>query len=110
FAGMLRSLSYAAYAALLEVAEPDSDDWQRLEPWARDWELLARSRFANAYMSRSHEGHFLPPEREDLLLLLDIFEIDKALYEIKYERSHRPDWLRIPLRGLSQVIERGETR
>lgn len=110
FAGMLRSFSYAAYAALFDVAEPHSDDWQRLEPWARDWELLARSRFAHAYMSRSHEGRFLPPEREDLLLLLDIFEIDKALYEIKYELSHRPDWLRIPLRGLSQVIERGEIR
>jgi maltose alpha-D-glucosyltransferase/alpha-amylase len=109
-AGMLRSFSYAAYAALFGMAAPDSDEWNALEPWALEWELLARSHFAQAYMSRSHEGNFLPSERDALLALLDIFEIDKALYEIRYERSHRPDWLRIPLRGLSQIIERGENR
>lgn len=109
-AGMLRSFSYAAYAALFDASTPDSEEWNALEPWALEWELLARSHFAQAYMSRSHEGNFLPTEREVLLALLDIFEIDKALYEIKYERSHRPDWLRIPLRGLKQIIERGENR
>ena len=32
-------------------------------------------------------------------MLLDVFEIDKALYELAYERGHRPDWVRIPLHG-----------
>ncbi|MFN2489573.1 MAG: phosphotransferase [Actinomycetota bacterium] len=109
-AGMLRSFSYAASAALFERAQPDSDEWDRLQPWAQAWEDLARQRFLAAYLRTSHEEQFLPAERDDLAVVLDVFEIEKALYELDYERSHRPDWIRIPLRGIAQVIERGTNR
>lgn len=109
-AGMLRSFNYAAYAALFERGEPDGDEWKRLEPWAGTWEALARHRFVTAYLTRSHEGHFLPQDRESVAALLDLFELDKALYEVRYERGHRPDWLRIPLRGIAEIIERGDER
>ena len=36
-------------------------------------------------------------------------ELEKGLYEIGYERGHRPEWVRIPLRGITHVIERGRT-
>jgi len=103
-AGMLRSFSYAASAALMERAAPGSDEWARLEPWADAWEELARDRFLAAYLTRAHEGRFLPSERDGMLAMIDMFEIDKALYEVGYERSHRPDWLRIPLRGLNRAL------
>lgn len=109
-AGMVRSFSYGAYAVLFERAEPGTDEWERLAPWARCWEQLARERFLNAYLTRSHEGDFLPPALDELALLLDFFEIDKALYELDYEHSHRPDWVRIPLRGIAQVLEREPAR
>jgi maltose alpha-D-glucosyltransferase/alpha-amylase len=32
--------------------------------------------------------------------LLDLFEIEKALYELRYELRNRPDWAGIPLRSL----------
>jgi len=105
-AGMLRSLSYAATAALFERAEPDSDDWRRLESWADVWEDLARDRFLTAYLTRAHEGRFLPVDRDGLGTLLDAFEIEKALYELAYERGHRPDWIRIPERGIVRIAER----
>jgi maltose alpha-D-glucosyltransferase/alpha-amylase len=108
-AGMLRSFSYAVYAVMFERATPDSEEWNKIKPWARCWEQLARERFLGAYMTRSHEGTFLPPDVGELALLLDFFEIDKALYELSYERSNRPDWTRIPLEGLQHVIERGVT-
>jgi trehalose synthase-fused probable maltokinase len=103
-AGMLRSFSYAASAALMDRAEPGSDEWERLEPWADTWEALARDKFLGAYLTRAHEGRFLPAERSDLSLMIDVFEIDKALYEVDYERHNRPDWLRIPLRGLERLV------
>jgi trehalose synthase-fused probable maltokinase len=109
-AGMLRSFSYAVSAALFERAQPDSDEWFRLRPWADAWEALARERFLNGYLKKSHEGRFLPSDRAPLADLLDAFEIDKAFYELNYERSHRPDWVRIPMRGIAQVAERGENR
>ena len=109
-AGMLRSFSYAASASLFEATDGDEAELRRLEPWASAWEQLARDRFSSGYLSRSHEGDFLPPDRASLLALLDFFEIDKALYELGYELSHRPDWIDIPVRGIRQVIERGEKR
>lgn len=109
-AGMLRSFSYAAYAALLERAEVDSDRWHQLEPWAAAFEELARNYFLQAYLRTSHEGDLLPHDRDELGVLLDFFEIDKAIYEIGYELGHRPDWVRIPARGVVDVIRRGEAR
>lgn len=109
-AGMLRSFSYAAIATLLERAEPDSDEWRRLLPWAAQWERQARARYLAGYLGKAHEGGFLPADRRDALTLLDVFELDKALYELRYERDHRPEWIRIPLRGIVEVIERGRRR
>lgn len=106
-AGMLRSLSYAASVALFDKCEADSDEWRRLEPWADAWEEAARDRFLQAYLRTSHEGRFLPTDKEALATMLDAFEIEKALYEVNYELGHRPQWLRIPLRGVAKVIGRG---
>ena len=103
-AGMLRSFSYAASTALYERCDPGSDEWHRLEPWANVWETLARERFLHGYLTRSHEGRFLPPDRGALDVMLDVFEIDKAVYELGYERGHRPHWVRIPLRGITRVL------
>jgi maltokinase len=104
-AGMLRSFGYAASVSLSERAEPHSEERRRLQPWADAWEGLARARFLTAYLRRSHEGKFLPPNRPDLDAMLVAFEIDKALYEIAYERQNRPDWIGIPLQGLAHLLE-----
>jgi trehalose synthase-fused probable maltokinase len=104
-AGMLRSFSYVANAALFERAKPDSTEWRRLEPWADAWEQAARQRFVGAYLATSHEGGFLPPDRDEMATMLDAFELEKALYEVSYERAHRPAWLRIPLRGIARVLD-----
>ena len=104
-AGMLRSFNYAAIAALFERAEPGSDGWARLEPWARCWESLARERFLAGYQTRAHEGRFVPASRESFAAMLDAFELEKALYELAYEEGHRPDWVRIPLYGITRILE-----
>ena len=36
--------------------------------------------------------------------LLDFFLAEKAYYEIDYELSHRPDWLRVPLAGILRIL------
>jgi trehalose synthase-fused probable maltokinase len=103
-AGMLRSFSYAASVSLSERTAVGSEEWARLQPWADVWEDLARGRFLTAYLRRSHEGKFLPPNRSDLKAMLDVFEIDKALYEIGYEQRNRPEWIEIPLHGLARIL------
>ncbi|HEX2050212.1 MAG TPA: hypothetical protein VHJ34_06205 [Actinomycetota bacterium] len=109
-AGMLRSLHYASTAALFDHAEPGSDEWRRLEPWADAWDDAARDRFLGAYLPTAHGGSFVPSDRDALKVMLDVFEIDKALYELAYERGHRPHWMRIPVRGIARVVERARPR
>lgn len=109
-AGMLRSLNYVVVATIFERTDDDSAEWARLEPWARVWEDVARDRFLTAYLTRAHEGRFLPRERDDLLVILQTLEIEKALYELEYEKGHRPRWVRIPQHGLIRVVERAAPR
>ncbi|CAN5335433.1 hypothetical protein BH20ACT22_BH20ACT22_13630 [soil metagenome] len=109
-AGMLRSFNYAVCSGLFERSEPDSDEWRCLQPWADAWERVARDRFLKAYFRKSHEGRFLAHDRHDLNTMLHVFELDKALYEVGYEISHRPGWVRIPLRGIAQLLAGGGAR
>jgi trehalose synthase-fused probable maltokinase len=106
-AGMLRSFSYAATAAAFERAQPGAEHWDLLEAWGRGWEESARDRFLRAYMRTSHEGNFLPSDERSFAVMLNFYEVEKALYELAYERDHRPQWVRIPLHGIRQTIEKG---
>jgi len=97
-AGMLRSFSYARLSALADTAQTD-DELQRLAPLADEWERQARAAFLRSYdwiAGRSGLYDSLEPGRG----LLGLFELEKALYELRYELLNRPDWLRVPLQGL----------
>jgi len=47
----------------------------------------------------------LPRNREDLHLLLETQLLERTLYELAHELTHRPDWIPIPLRDLSDLLE-----
>jgi maltose alpha-D-glucosyltransferase/alpha-amylase len=107
-AGMLRSLSYAAYAGLINYAARRPEDFEKLEPWARLWERSTASEFLRAYRETASSGTFLPPDEGDLRGLLSVYWLDKIFYELAYELNNRPSWARIPLIGiLSLPIEAG---
>jgi maltose alpha-D-glucosyltransferase / alpha-amylase len=99
-AGMLRSFSYAAYVSLINYTARHSEDMARLEPWAQLWERSAAAEFLRAYRDTARGAEFLPLDRADFRKLLDIFLLDKALYEVLYEMNSRPAWVRIPLLGI----------
>ena len=104
-AGMLRSFSYAAYAALLTHNLGTWTDFERLDPWARIWERWAGASFLKGYLAVAEHAPFLPEDPLQRAQLLDLFLLDKALYELNYELNNRPDWVRIPLRGLAELLE-----
>ena len=107
-AGMIRSLSYAAYSGLIAHTARRPEDWKSLEPWARLWERSMGAEFLRAYRNTAQNAPFLPSSEDSFRKLLAIFLLDKALYELAYELSNRPTWVRIPLIGiLSLPLEAG---
>ncbi|HTU32449.1 MAG TPA: maltose alpha-D-glucosyltransferase [Candidatus Acidoferrum sp.] len=102
-AGMLRSFSYAAYASLISYTTRHPEDIARLEPWAQLWERSVAAQFLRAYRESVVEGGVVPSDISDFRALLDLFLVDKALYELLYELNTRPAWVRIPLMGIMSL-------
>jgi maltose alpha-D-glucosyltransferase/alpha-amylase len=103
-AGMLRSFNYAAYAALTRVTAERPDDRAVLEPYARQWEQVARAAFLDAYAATA-TGAGLYPSWDEMQDLLGLLVLEKALYELRYELTSRPDWVLIPLLGLRELVK-----
>jgi maltose alpha-D-glucosyltransferase/alpha-amylase len=102
-AGMLRSFDYASQAALRSGHfEPPSAP--RLEAWARFWVDSVSAAFLHSYLTTAGNASFVPQNAEDLDLQLSTMLLEKALYELRYELNTRPDWVRIPLRGILEVV------
>ena len=103
-AGMVRSFSYAAHAALASYLARRPQDADTLEPWARLWSRFASAAFLASYRGVAAGAAFLPTDGNTLARLLDAFLMDKAFYELGYELDHRPTWARIPLLGLLALL------
>ena len=101
-AGMLRSFNYARWAALKRAAQTD-EELEKLAPLARVWEDAARNAFLAAY-EESTRATGLYGSAADARRLVELFELEKALYELRYEINNRPDWVRIPLAGISSIV------
>jgi maltose alpha-D-glucosyltransferase/alpha-amylase len=100
-AGMVRSFSYAAGAALGRATE-SADDEARLAPLAADWERETRAAFLSAYDETVRSAGIYASEG-DFRTLLELFELEKAFYELRYELNNRPDWVRWPLAGIVRL-------
>lgn len=105
--GMLRSFDYAAFAGLFAASADRPDQADRLEPWAHCWQAWASAAFLRDYLATAGDARFLPRGRADLATMLAAYTLDKALYELLYELNNRPDWVRIPLRGIVAMLRRG---
>jgi maltose alpha-D-glucosyltransferase/alpha-amylase len=103
-AGMVRSFSYAAHAALATYLARRPQDADALEPWARLWSKYASAAFLASYRKVAAGATFLPTDNTGLARMLDAFLMDKAFYELGYELNHRPTWARIPLLGLLALL------
>jgi maltose alpha-D-glucosyltransferase/alpha-amylase len=106
-AGMLRSFQYASYAALYgQVAGvvPKPESTTSVEGWAAYWNAWVSAVFLKGYLTAAEGSNFLPASRDELRTLLDVYVMDKALYEVGYELNNRPDWVRIPLIGIQKLL------
>lgn len=107
-AGMLRSFNYAAYAALYEATAEHPTDFSVLESFANEWERKVVQAFMGGYEETITGCPVLPQEPESAHALIDLFTIEKAFYEVRYELNNRPDWLNIPLNGILALFKSEE--
>jgi maltose alpha-D-glucosyltransferase/alpha-amylase len=105
-AGMIRSFDYATHVALRGQASTvlRPEDLPVLEQWARAWYLWVSASFVKSYSELMEDTPILPQNREEMKTILDAYLLDKAIYEVDYELNNRPDWVRLPLQGILQLL------
>ncbi len=84
-AGMLRSFAYAAVVGGHDEA----------------WEQAAVRSCRDAYLTDPSTAALLPSDPEPVL---DAYLLEKAVYELAYERGFRPDWAWIPEKAVQQLV------
>ncbi|MHB1534498.1 MAG: phosphotransferase [Acidimicrobiales bacterium] len=135
-AGMLRSLQYAARFALGERAESEIDRLEtRADAWEAHNRASYVRAYAEVpgvadllppgevIPAKGRDDDFdeldddleveVEPWRRagelgggDRATVLAAYELDKALYELDYERAYRPDWSVIPRSAISRLLRR----
>jgi len=93
-AGMTRSFAYAGDAALLlqGVEAPEG------------WVDACRDAFLDGYLASADE-RLLPSSRTGFERLLQLYELEKLVYELRYETRNRPEWATIPIVGMLRLLE-----
>jgi maltose alpha-D-glucosyltransferase / alpha-amylase len=105
-AGMIRSFGYAAWAGLNAFTVTRPSDLAGMRDWARAWQAWSALAFLRAYIAAAGSAGVLPADPVAFDTVLRVFALEKALYELRYELSHRPGWVSIPLSGIHELLHR----
>lgn len=105
-AGMIRSFHYSAEFFLKDRVLRE-EDRVLLAPRLRAWSMWMSLEYLRAYLTAMGGSPFVPKSLSQTESLLNVFVLEKALYEVGYEMRSRPDWAEIPLRGVLQVLRQG---
>jgi maltose alpha-D-glucosyltransferase/alpha-amylase len=109
-AGMLRSLDYAASAALDRFATRSGGLSEKVVAATSAWRERSGQEFIDSYVKTAGGMVSYPREQGDAAALLELFLLQKTLYEISYEAANRPSWITVPVRGLLELLERLEAK
>jgi 1,4-alpha-glucan branching enzyme len=100
-AGMVRSFHYAAVSALRLRPEASR---AALAPWASLWHRAVSVSFVRGWLSATRGTQVVPQDPAAMSALLELFLLEKGIYEVGYEMNNRPDWVDIPLEGLREIL------
>jgi maltose alpha-D-glucosyltransferase/alpha-amylase len=105
---MVRSFHYAAFhglRALVDKGLVTEKATGELSAWARYWYTWTAAGFLRAYRRHAEGKGFLPTETAELRDLLDVYLLEKAVYELGYELNNRPHWVHLPLVGIGEQLD-----
>lgn len=101
---MLRSFDYAAATALHRRPEVRPGGGHLLRQALHGWRRKVTGRFLQGYRTVIGDCPSVPAGDAEFQALLDLFMVEKVLYEIRYEAANRPDWLVIPVHGALAML------
>ncbi len=96
-AGMLRSFHYASMSGLADRSDIEV---------AEAWEDRNRGAFLDGYLTEASKGDILPTDEASVYAVLSAFELEKAVYELGYEKAYRPNWIGIPRAALRRLNQK----
>ena len=101
---MIRSYHYAISAKMFNDPETAKLDPVRVQIAADRWYKLIQQTYMEKYLDTFGNPHPLFKNNNEINFLMLIYLLEKAVYELGYEISYRPDWVKIPLKGIVNVI------
>jgi maltose alpha-D-glucosyltransferase/alpha-amylase len=103
-AGMLRSFGYAAAVASQIATRTNPGAEPLIDAWAAVWETWISAVFLQSYVAAASGRGIIPGNPAELASLLNLFMLDKAFYELRYELNNRPEWVHAPLGAVARLV------
>ncbi len=103
-AAMIRSLHYATYSNIIDHELKKMDKRDELETWGEIWFHYVTRIFLNGYMENAGNFKFIPSDKQDFKILMNVLLLEKAVYELNYELNNRPEKVIIPLTGIKTLL------
>ena len=103
-AGLIRSLDYAATTALNAVTQSSPEEAARMTQAIEQWRRHSEAAFLAGIREVAGTGRLWPQDSDTAQRLLRFYVAEKAIYEIGYELANRPEWVPVPLSGVTRAI------
>jgi maltose alpha-D-glucosyltransferase/alpha-amylase len=104
-AGMLRSFHYAVSAKFYFSNEIQEIPGAAIEDAAQHWYNTVSHTYLQQYFDTFGTSNIIGTDKSEHLFLLQLHLLEKAVYELGYEFNGRPQWVKIPLKGIEQVVK-----
>jgi maltose alpha-D-glucosyltransferase/alpha-amylase len=102
-AHLLQSLHIAGTTALLQASTERPESYEELEPLVRNWAVEAMRVFLDGYQEHARDGQ-LYASWDDMRGLLELFQIEQAFRQLRYDREFRPEWVGLSARSIRQLM------
>jgi maltose alpha-D-glucosyltransferase/alpha-amylase len=102
--GFIRSIDYAASAALDRATDLNPEERTAMAQRIRAWTENMSEAYWASYREALGDDRMWPEDVGQTRALLDLFLLEKALYEIEYELTNRPSWAHNPLAATLRMI------
>jgi maltose alpha-D-glucosyltransferase/alpha-amylase len=107
-AGMLRSFDYARAVGMDRALHGRPDARSTLEPAFHEWQQRSVQAFLAGYQFGLGPSAPAPSKDAGSHDLVELFQIEKALYEVRYELDNRPAWVSVPIAGILSLLRKTE--